>query len=276
MNASMHPTIDQLADQAAGLSPVEKALEVSAHLADCSVCRRVQSRLSEVSDLLRTAGQDTPPIPLDVASAIHDALGRAVQERAAGVTSLDDRRTPVKSDPQKPSRRRGPWLVGAAAAIAAIVVGGAIVGGGLPGSWTGQQGTSASAGNSSNSDFASGDKAVSGRDEPNPKSPAAASPTSEGQRPRAQLGSAPRLSAGNVSQYAVRLAAGDARHLPAPTRCGLADPAPTDGVVGQGPHPRAFIAYDGLAAVLQLDQKTRRLTVFACPGPTRVLYESPY
>lgn len=262
MNASMHPTVDRIADAQAGLLSAGEAREVAAHLADCAECRDIEVRLTEVTDLLGEGGRDVAPIPADVASSLQAALHRAGVERAAGVTSLTERRTMEGSGQAAAPHRRGRLLLGAAAAVIVLAVGGSVMSNGLPGS-----------------DPAADDSAAGGASE---GSGSGGSATGDGQMSAPEGDSpekktakdAPSLDQGSVADYAQGLAADTVPVAVPPTRC-VAKTA-MSGHTDAARTTDALVSFEGRDAVLMVDAQRRQLTVLACPGPTRVLYRSGY
>lgn len=117
-----HPSVDDLADLAEGLLPEERLGQVSAHLASCADCTATVAALEEVQSTLALAASMPEPIPEAVSRALDDALRRASAERAADVTSLDERRNRPQS-PAVPRPRPPRWAVIAGAAAAVVVVG---------------------------------------------------------------------------------------------------------------------------------------------------------
>lgn len=261
MNANEHPTIDQIADREAGLSSEDDARAIAAHLAGCSECSNVVSRLAEVRDLLAGAGRAEEPIPVDVARALDDAVATVVAEREAGVPSLSERRAQSgaggNDTPASMSRRRtGRWMLGAAAAVAVFAVGGAVVSNGLPGESGDEDAASAgSSADQSAPEFAPGGGTADGK---------------------VGTGTTPKLDESNVDQYAAALEAGRAQAVRAArTRCGL--PVPSAGQdLSSSRSTNSLVMFDGIRAVLSVDRAQRRLIVYACPGPARVLYRSSY
>ena len=272
MTADWHPTIDQIADDDAGLTSADDSRAIAAHLADCSACREIAERLAEVTTLLSEAGATVEPMPVEVADALERALATASAERAAGVPSLDERRAvrdehaDAASDSPSSgsgSGRRGRWVFGAAAAVAVFAIGAAVANNGLPGSTNNDD----SASSTTSERGAAGD-AAGGQAEAGPQD-----------QPTAHAGSVragrPKLNADNVDTYAEQLAAG--KTAPTSSRraiCGSLTPEPQDAAVNST--LSSIVSYDGKRAVLRVDRDARRLTVLSCPGPTRVLYTSGY
>jgi hypothetical protein len=267
-----HPTIDQIADDDAGLTSADDSRTIAAHLAECSACRQTAERLAEVSAVLSEAGATVEPMPAEVADALDLALAAASAERAAGVPSLDERRA-ARGDQAAPghdtvgtgSGRRGRWVFGAAAAVAVFAIGAAVANNGLPGSTSSDD----SAASTTRGDSDAAGDAAGGQAEAGPQD-----------QPTANAGSliagAPELNADNVDAYAQRLAAGKTTPT-APERATCGDLTPqtgSDAVLTST--LSSIVSYDGNRAVLRVDRHSRRLTVLSCPGPTRVLYSSSY
>jgi len=269
VNASRHPTIDQIADLDAGVLPAADAGEVSAHLDACASCRDVVTALADVRTLLVDHGRTVPPIPADVATAVDAALERTRAEQAAGVMSLSEHRK--RSDlPESPSpsprRRPGRLVLGAAAAIAVFAVGGAVVDqlGLLHGSQSDSAATAAAEGTGGDpgagtaKDGSQGYDSGSGPDNPALRIPRSAAPT---------------LDQNNVAAYAAGLASAAVPVASPPTRC---SPGGVQPQTSTGEPREALVSFDGSRAVLRLDRQHRQFTVYACPGPERVLYRSSY
>jgi hypothetical protein len=276
VSAEWHPSIDEIADEQAGLSPDDDGRTIAAHLAECSACRQTAAALSEVSGLLAEEGARPEPIPTDVAASLDAALASAASERSAerdaGVPSLAARRadregaTAAAGSGSGGARRTGRWVFGAAAAVAVFALGAAVVDNGLPGS-------------SGDSDSAS-----SAEDQANPAAgDAAGGQAGSNQAPRATQqsgdnallsGARPKLDAHNVDGYAARLAKERTQNYDLKgTRCGALQSVNT---AGEPATVDSVVTYEGTKALLRVDRDTRRLTVLSCPGPTKVLYTSSY
>ena len=269
MNASRHPSIDQIADLDAGVLPATEAAGVSAHVDECSSCRDVVSGLADVTALLADTGHEVLPVPTDVSLAVDAALERARAERQAGVASLSEHRMGSDaSDRASASSRRpsGRLLLGAAAAVAVFAVGGALV------DQLGILDRSASDSTASSvADQERGGNAGSGSTKrENPGYDTGGTPAPAFRVPRA---AAPTLNQNNVAAYAAGLAEAAVPVAKPPSAC---TPG-SDGVVtGAGRAADALVSFDGNRAVLRLDRQNREFTVYACHGPERVLYRSAY
>jgi hypothetical protein len=119
-----HPTIDEIADLQEDLLPAARAAEVRAHVHRCEQCRQSFGSLKAVTDILATEAAEPQRLPDSVAQRLDAALTAAAVERAAGVPTLAERRADAS-----PEGRRRPhrWLLGLAAAAAAVVVLGAVL-----------------------------------------------------------------------------------------------------------------------------------------------------
>ena len=267
MNASRHPSIDQIADLDAGVLPAAEASELSAHLDACTSCSEVMGELAEVKTLLADAGQTPVPVPSDVVLALDAALDRARAEDAAGVTSLAEHRTastPAGSPTGSSPRRPGRLLLGAAAAVAVFAVGGAVVDqlGLLSGS---QSDSTASVADQE----LGGSKAGSGPTENgNPGSDSAGQGSQSLRVPRT---AAPTLYQANAAAYAAGLADAAVPVAKPPVDC-----TRDESLVAGARPSESFVTFDGKSAVLRLDRQHREFTVVACPGPDDVLYRSSY
>lgn len=273
MNAEWHPSIDEIADEQAGLSSDDDGRTIAAHVAECSACRQTAAALSEVSALLAEEGARPEPIPTDVAASLDEALASAASERSAereaGVPSLAERRadreaaTTAAGSSSGGTRRTGRWVFGAAAAVAVFALGAAVVDNGLPGS-SGDSDSASSAEDRSNP--AAGDAAAGGQ---------AGSNLEQGVTPNdGVLKAVPELDADNVDAYAARLADG-ATEPTASKAATCGNPRPANAERRKSTVD-SLVTYDGAKALLRVDKESRRLTVLACPGPTRVLYTSSY
>lgn len=119
-----HPTIDEIADLQEDLLPAARAAEVRAHVDRCQQCRQSGESLKTVTDVLAAEGAQPQRLPDSVTQRLDAALTAAAVERAAGVPALAERR----ADASPESRRRAyRWLLGVAAAAAAVVVLGAVL-----------------------------------------------------------------------------------------------------------------------------------------------------
>jgi hypothetical protein len=280
VTADWHPTIDQIADDDAGLTSADESRAIAEHLAGCSTCRDTAEQLAEVSTLLAEAGATAEPMPAGVADALDQALATAAAERAAGVPSLDEHRTHREEraedeasvspgsggvgDGPSGSGRRGRWVFGAAAAVAVFAVGAAVASNGLPGSSNSDDSAASSTADSDAGAGAAGD-AAGGKAETTPEA------ATDG----ALRAARPSLNADNVDAYAKDLAEGKTKATgPRGATCGNLAAEPSDSVLASA--VSAVVSYDGERALLRVDPESRRLTVLSCPGPTRVLYTSTY
>lgn len=276
-----HPTIDEIADYDAGLTAASGQQEIADHLAECPECRALAAHLTEVTDRLAAAGTEPLTMPADVAARLDEALASAGRERAAGPSSLADRRAEKQATSEaagtSPGRnnRRARWMLGAAAAVAVFAIGGAVASNGLPGLTPAGEESGADSSAGSAIDNAGGGKAGSGS--------AAPSPAQGGEevQPQFQGANPPKLDQTTVSGFAQALTQGTASRLPtaadsrrAAARCGYPRPVPLDsGAVRQ---LDAFVVFEGDPALLRVRESDRSLTVLSCPGPARVLYRSTY
>ncbi len=276
MSATWHPTIEQIADHDAGSASAEDAQQVAEHLADCAQCRGVSEQLGQVSEALGVVGASIEPIPADVADRLDAALATAASEREAGVPSLAERRDQrsvagtSSSDSTGPTARRGRWVLGSAAAVAVFAIGAAIASNGLQGG----SGRSDSATSSADQEAGAHQDSSAGSGS---SAPQAAPTTKDSASPEPEvnrLRQTPSLDAANVSQFAGRLSRGEVGAMSvAVSRCRV--PNPAAAAASQTP-VSALVSYEGRSAVLQVERSPRRLTVYACPGPARVLYRSSY
>ena len=281
MTADWHPTIDQIADDEAGLTSADDSRAIAEHLAACSTCRETAEQLAEVSTLLAEAGATAEPMPAGVADALDQALATAAAERAAGVPSLDEHRThrEERDDGRgvglariRRRRRRHEWL-GAARPL------GVRGGGGRGGVRRRSRGREQ---RSSQVPRAATTPQPRRRRTPTPgQGPAGdaaggkAETTPEGATDGAQRAAKPSLNADNVDAYAKDLAEGKTKATaPRGAACGNLAAEPSDSVLPSA--VSSVVSYDGERALLRVDPDSRRLTVLSCPGPTRVLYTSTY
>ena len=137
--AGPHPSIDDLADLAEGLTESHTAARaLRDHLAGCPECRDTLDALTEVQDLLGSV--ETPAMPADVARRLNAALAaEAAAPRTPAATAHPDpqqaaphlvasHRTATTAPPRGPGRprarlRRRAVLLGGAFALAAVAVG---------------------------------------------------------------------------------------------------------------------------------------------------------
>jgi anti-sigma factor RsiW len=246
-----HPSVDDLADLAEGLLPAERSGEVSGHLASCADCTRVAAALEEVQATLALAASSPEPIPESVSRTIDDALRRASAERAAGVTSLAERR----DRPQVPLARQRPprWAVIAGAAAAVVVVG--YAGSSLLDNGGGTN-SSADQGGSANA-VAGGGAAGTGR------TPSKAEGSSQPPGKAAEDVVTPKTLAG----YATRLVAGRG-YIGRSTNCGATVRAPAGASV-------ATVRWKGRRAAVVADPSSHRVKVYNC-GDSAILFSTTY
>jgi hypothetical protein len=280
VTADWHPTIDQIADDEAGLTSADDSRAIAEHLAACSTCRETAEQLAEVSAMLAEAGATAEPMPAGVADALDQALATAAAERAAGVPSLDEHRAHREErgddqgsrspgsggadDGTSGSARRGRWVFGAAAAVAVFAIGAAVASNGLPGS-SGSEDSSASSTADSDAGAGAAGDAAGGK----------AQTTPEAATDGALHAAKPSLNADNVDAYAKDLAEGRTKATASRrTTCGNLAAEPNDSALPSA--VSSVVSYDGERALLRVDPESRRLTVLSCPGPTRVLYTSTY
>ncbi len=268
MNASRHPSIDQIADLDAGLLPAAESSLLTAHLDECASCREVLTGLAEVEALLAHSSQQALPIPADVASAIDAALDRARAEDAAGVVSLAEHRTASEAGSGTDPARRRParLLLGTAAAVAVFAVGGAVVD--QLGLLSGSESDSTAA---QVADQERGGNAGSGSNGLNPE--ADSSKGADNQSLQVPRSAAPTLDRNNAAAYAAGLDAAAVPVAKPPADC---TPTNDEAFVSGGRTTESLVSFEGSRAVLRLDQQHREFTVYACPGPERVLYQSSY
>jgi hypothetical protein len=281
----MHPTIEQIADHEAGLSSVDDARWIAEHLDSCGQCREAIARLTEVRDLLADAGGDIPKIPDDVAERLDRTLATAAVERATGVPSLDERRTGSRDSDGSGSSgsssvgtgtpgRRGRWVLGAAAAVAVVAIGAAVASNGLPGPTT--QADSAASGSSTDNTLegagssGSGQAAGGAKDQPGDQD--FSSGSHPGRRPT------PTLDSGNVSAFARDLSGGKVNSFLSlsSSSCDHATEQRVAPASSASSPLDALVKFEGRKALLRIQREQRLLTVYACPGPARVLYRSTY
>ena len=121
-----HCDAETLALWALGESPTGSATQ-ELHLAGCARCRSELDQLRAVVGTARSAEIDDTPAP----------PGRAVWDGIASQLALKDRTLPAgAASPDQPvvvlaearQRRRGPWLVAAAAAVVGVFAGAVVVG----------------------------------------------------------------------------------------------------------------------------------------------------
>ena len=249
MTAIDHLQIQQIADLRAGLLRPDPAAEVSAHLADCAACTQTAARLESVSMLLADEGGRPISMPDHVAESIDAAISQASTDRAAGVSSLADRRTTAATSPTHPPRRWAPLLLGAAATVVALAAGGAILHNGLTGS-----------GSTDNTAGANADQR-NPEDEPNA---VAAPKSSQGGGAAADV---PSLTKDDVVRYARELSSqAPAARVPRDCPALSTDIASVD----------ALVSFDGRRAALRLDELARTVTVVSCSAETRVLFRHGY
>ncbi len=266
MNASRHPSIDQIADLDAGVLPAAEASELSAHLDECTSCQEVMTGLAEVRALLADSGQTAVPIPSDVAFSVDAALDRARAEDAAGVTSLAEHRTAsasagpaISSSPRRPGR----VLLGAAAAVAVFAIGGAVVD--QLGLLSGSQSDSAA----SVADQELGGNAGSGSTKND-------NPSRDHGGEGIQSLRVPRSAAPTVDQDSAAAYAAGLADAAVPVAKPPADCTGGESLVSGARPTESYVTFDGRRAVLRLDRQNREFAVVACPGPGRVLFQSSY
>ena len=73
VSAEWHPSIDEIADEQAGLLSDDDGRTITVHLAACSACRQTAAALAEVSDLLAEEGAQ---LSMDDWSASMQRCGR--------------------------------------------------------------------------------------------------------------------------------------------------------------------------------------------------------
>ncbi len=267
MNASRHPSIDQIADLDAGVLSATEAAEVSSHVDECASCHDIVSGLADVEALLADTGREILPVPDDVSLAVDVALERARAERQAGVASLSEHRMGSDASERAGTSRR-PWgrlLLGAAAAVAVFAVGGALV------DQLGILDRSASDSTASSvADQERGGVAGSGSTKHDNPGYDTGSPDPALRVPRA---AAPTLNQDNVAAYAAGLAEAAVPVAKPPSAC---TPGSNGILTGAGQAADALVTFGGKRAVLRLDPPNREFVVYACPGPDRVLYRSAY
>ena len=254
MTEHTHPTIDEIADLHEGLLPAGRLDDVTAHLRTCSSCQQLAAQLDAVSAVLASEGRDVA-MPATVAASIEQTLTQASAERAAGVTSLAERRT-TRADAVPRPRRRWTLMAGAAAAVAVIV--GASLNGINPGG--SDDGASTSAG--------SADEGQA--DMPEASAPDTATRTSSDAA--GEVPPPPRPVAGRgLAGYAEKLATGRVR-------------SDTDGVSACAPAPSQLsantvvttIRWKHKVALLVVDSAAKSAKVLDCATGDRVLYQTGY
>jgi hypothetical protein len=256
----VHPTLDELAELRAGVLGAERQAEVSAHLASCDDCAQASAALSEVENVLTTAGSAPIPMPADRSASLHDALRRASAERAAAVASLTDHRDRSQRHHPAASGRRIPRWVSAAGAAAAVVL---ACYGGInllhSGGVSESDSSSADAGGSS-----AGGRAGQSRQSPGAPS---SRPLTSSQTPgKAGGGTTPVVTPRTLPRYATSLAGTDV--AAARPTCGSAVHTP-------GRSRSATIRWKGARALVVVDITRHRATVYSC-GDAAALFSTRY
>ncbi len=256
MNQPRHPSTERISDLLAGALPATEAMDVNAHLASCSACRRAREDLLDLTAMLAEEGAAPVEMPPDVVAAVEAAVGRASLKRAGGYPTVE---------PVRPSAGRQPWkwLAGAAAAVVVAGVGVAGVQAISHGGNSGNATSADSAGASNRSVAQQGGaynahppKAVGGR--------SSSSALPDGKVPAEALES---LAPAGVPGEARRLAARGAA-LPLALAAGCATP------IDAG--PSTVVRFEGRRAVLTVDLQTRLATIYDCATAKQTLYVTGY
>lgn len=252
-----HPSLDDLADMREGLLPDERVRELSAHVAMCGSCTTAAAALDDVQGLLADAGSMAVPVPDSVATSLDEALRRAAAERAAGVTSLAERRTPPERV-ASPHDRRPRWALVAGAAAAVVVLG-----------YAGINLLVHTSSDTDSSTSAAGSPGRS-REQAPPRAAAGqtAGPANSAAKPSAAPldKSSPQLNPKTVAGFATALT--DApRHTRRAVACGTVQ-------VSRGASA-APVRWRGAPATVVVDPSTRRATVYDCRDDA-VLFSTPY
>lgn len=244
MTAPGHPPTERLADLREGLLEGDDARDVADHLSRCEFCTSDVDALDDVAAVLAAEGRRPLPMPASVEQAIRTAVERSAAD--ASVVPFPGGRDDTGRASRRRPRRALAALLGAAAAVLALVVAAPVVSD-LLGS--GSQSDSAGSAEKAQSDVPDG--AFAGG----------------GSRPAGRI---PGLNAASVDEYAADLAAGRVEPR-APRRCGGAERP-----VAASSGPLALVRYDGRRAVLSIDSSTRKVVVLSCSDPQRVLHRSGY
>jgi len=299
MTDSVHPAPGVLADLAEGLLGGAELDVVRDHVDSCTQCRAELAALDEVRTLLAGVGEDAPPMPAEVAERLDAAIGRAQEERATGIPSLDEhreqRRVRRSAPPPAPVRRRGrSILIGGAAAAAVIVLGGVVVDGvGDLGASDGDD--AGGAADSTSSDTDSGDSLLGAPEQESLDAPDAAREGAGPQDDYNDLDSkaqrllrdrlftfdqgTPTLSPDNASAYAVELTgtrAAKSRTGTVPRACKPLARQTTAAKLSSRSRVAEVRWADGDEALLVVDPKRRVADVYGCGTDPRLVYTTSY
>lgn len=256
MNQPRHPSTERISNLLAGALPATEAMDVNAHLASCSACRRAREGLLELTAMLAEEGAVPVEMPPDVVAAVEAAIARASLERAGGHPTVEPVRRSAGRQPLK-------WLAGAAAAVVVAGVGVAGVQAISHGGSSGNA-TSADSAGASNRSFAQQGRAYKAQPPEAGGGRSTSSALPDGEVPAEALKS---LAPAEVPGEARRLAArGPA--LPLALTAGCATP------IDAG--PSTAVLFEGRRAVLTVDPQTRLATIYDCATARQTLYVTGY
>ena len=163
--------------------------------------------------------------------------------------------------------------MGAAAAVAVVAIGAAVAPKVLSGP-SSQADTAASQSRAGNESLGTGGSAGTG-DDPQAAPGATNSPADGTPGPRRTR--PPVLDAATVSGFARELSNGSASDFLAASRSGCERAADQHVTATSGDSGLdALVSFEGRRALLRVQRERHLLTVYACPGPSRVLYRSTY
>lgn len=249
MTGSEHPTLEELADLAAGLLTPGAARRMTEHTSTCPDCADALDAVSEVSATLAASAREPVVMPADVLIAIDAALGRAAQGSTASVATLPDRQASGRS--AAPRRRAWAQLAAAAAVVVALgALGSQLIdpssGGDPTAASTADHGTNMSA--------------------PGGPHDAANRPEMSGGG-RKNLAAASPLAEADVASYARRLA--KRTHAVAGSAC---DRPLTDAAFPTS----AAVRWKGNPALLVLHRDERKALILGCGADHAVLFSTGY
>ena len=248
-----HPSIDTVADYRAGLLPDHEQAAVSAHVASCVDCTAASEAIDEVLSLLTASSSAPVAMPPDVAARLDGALRDAGQERSGTVVPLD--RSSASSAPRRP--RRALPLLAAAAAVVAVA---AVAFENLDPLGGGPQSEDASSA-ASVAEGALGE-AGGARAEPDPEQQDHASANAN------DFSLPDSLNPSNVEPFAEMITRRGARVPAVPKNCAPIR-VPERLVV-------AAARWNNARAIVLVDRKQQRVSVFDCETASRQLYTGRY
>lgn len=270
-----HPTIETIADHAAGMLQPEHAASVAAHLYGCAACTAASRAVEEVSTRLAREGADLAPMPDDVALRIDQALRQAAADRAGDRADGDraGRVVPLQrpaGTAAPPPARRHAWPLLAAAATVLVAVGAAVIGE-----------IDLSVGGSAESSVA-GDAPAPEQARPESDAGAAAGGAAtqqlDGDKNARERDRLKRLSPARLPGYAGSLAQSpgqiSTQFSAASARCAQVPAGPE--VSSAAADVVSTIRWRGAPAVLVVDPQGRTATVLDCETASEVLFRTTY